>query len=548
MIRSPYFSVIIFLFFCTPLHSFQVSDGERVNQQITDFDIVSDNLVGATTVRVMLPTGYSDTVSGYPVIYLLHGGGGTHEDWTVWGVQEIVDDRDVIIVQPSMGKGSWYADAAVPGIDGNPKWETFFFEELVTWVDGTFKTDARREGRAVVGLSMGGYGAMSYAARHPDQFIAAAAFSGAVDTSRELISNWIGVSPVIDARVPYSIFGIWPLDTEVRQAHNPLNLAHNLAGMHLSFYFGNGNRGVLDNQNEYNPVNLFMGWIQEAEVHRMNFAMHDRLNQLGIAHQFHPYGDGMHSPGYWIRSFRQELPELMRVFDNPPEPVNRLVNGDFEAEGIVGNADNNDWQCLGQCGLDRGLELEHQGVSNGWVRNSNTEWNELYQEISVAKKTDYHLSAWIRTSGSKLTLLGVRGMDGATLVDTPISASADYAVYQLAFNTGDHDVIRVFAGLQPGGDDAWLQLDDVFLAAGLAPPVAPVVPDEDPFEPFPNVPPEDDTNDGAPAKNSGGSAPVAGSGGGSIPLSALLLGLGFGVWRTISRSFSGRRTGRAAPR
>ena len=64
MIRSPYFSVIIFLFFCTPLHSFQVSDGERVNQQITDFDIVSDNLVDATTVRVMLPTGYSDTVSG----------------------------------------------------------------------------------------------------------------------------------------------------------------------------------------------------------------------------------------------------------------------------------------------------------------------------------------------------------------------------------------------------------------------------------------------------------------------------------------------------
>ena len=68
--------------------------------------------------------------------------------------------------------------------------------------------------------------------------------------------------------MPYSIFGLWPLDTKARQAHNPLNLAHNLAGMHLSFYFGNGNRGVLDNQNEYNPVNLFMGWIQEAEGKR----------------------------------------------------------------------------------------------------------------------------------------------------------------------------------------------------------------------------------------------------------------------------------------
>lgn len=466
MIRLLCFLVTLLLLICTPAHSFELADSQRINERITDFDIVSGNLVSGTTVRVMLPTGYTESEKAYPVIYLLHGGGGTHEDWTIWGVQEIVGDLDVIIVQPSMGKGSWYADATVPGIFGTPKWETFFFEELIPWVDNTFKTDARREARAVVGLSMGGYGAMSYAARHPDHFVAAASFSGAVDTSGELVSNWIGVSPIIEGRMPYSIFGLWPLDALKRQKHNPLKLASNLRGMHLSFYFGNGKIGPLDSQVGYNPIALFMGWIQEAEVQRMNFSMHDRLNELGVVHNFYPYGDGQHSAGYWIRSFKDELPDLMRVFNDPPVPANWVVNGGFEYEGAYAVTNDLHWECNGVCGLDHYVELSHLGNGNGWIRSNDDKWHEIYQDVSVASNTDYYLTGWLRASGSKLALFGVRGRDGVSLADKSVIRGDEYVNYQISFNSGDNDQVRVYAGLKPGGNDSWIQIDEVFMAAG----------------------------------------------------------------------------------
>ncbi|TMB02806.1 MAG: hypothetical protein E6J70_06435, partial [Deltaproteobacteria bacterium] len=86
----------------------------------------------------------------------------------------------LIIVMPDAGHDSeagWYSDWA----DGSRQWETFHTRVLVRYVDGHFRT-LRLAHRAVAGLSMGGFGAMSYAARHPGLFQAAASFSGAVDT------------------------------------------------------------------------------------------------------------------------------------------------------------------------------------------------------------------------------------------------------------------------------------------------------------------------------------------------------------------------------
>src|SRR5690554_332689 len=466
MIRKNPLSIIMLLLLSSASHSMSVANENSVNERIYDYTISSELLTKETNVRIMLPVGYDSSNRSYPVIYLLHGGGGGHEDWTLWGAEEIVGDSQVIVVQPSMGKGSWYADATVPGLDGRPQWESFFFKELVPWIDSNFKTKPERQGRAIVGLSMGGYGAMSYAARHPDKFIAASSFSGAVNTRGELVSNWIGVSPVIDIRAPYSIFGLWPLDTKNRRAHNPWDLAHNLSGMHLSFYFGNGKKGVLDDQNDYNPVNLFMNWIQEAEVHRMNNEIHAKLNSLGIAHDFKPYGDGMHTAGYWIRSLREELPILLAVFDNPPAATNRLVNGDFELSGKHQQLGSHHWQCHGQCGVDRNIDLQHDGQGNGWVRNNNKKWNEIYQDVAVAQHTDYYINAWLRASESELTQFGVKGVDGSSISDTTVVSGSDYQPYLIKFNSGKHRTIRVFAGLQPAGRDAWLQLDSVFLAAG----------------------------------------------------------------------------------
>ena len=69
------------------------------------------------------------------------------------------------------------------GLGGPPRWEDYHVGQLIPWTDARFRTRAQREGRVIAGLSMGGFGAMKYAARQPDLFVAAASFSGAVDTN-----------------------------------------------------------------------------------------------------------------------------------------------------------------------------------------------------------------------------------------------------------------------------------------------------------------------------------------------------------------------------
>src|SRR5438876_9887881 len=138
-------------------------------------------IVPDSTVRILPPADYATTRARYPVLYLRHGAGDTYKTWTEQAdVQEFSAQFPLIIVMPDAGHDSeagWYSDWA----DGSRQWETFHTHVLVLYVDSHFRTLGRAH-RAVAGLSMGGFGAMSYAARHRGLFRAAASFSGAVDT------------------------------------------------------------------------------------------------------------------------------------------------------------------------------------------------------------------------------------------------------------------------------------------------------------------------------------------------------------------------------
>ena len=82
-----------------------------------------------------------------------------------------------------------------PRAGGPPEWETFHIQQLIPWIDDRYRVDPSRAARAIAGLSMGGFGAMSYAARHPDLFSWAGSFSGAVD-----IVNYPLVAVIINGR------------------------------------------------------------------------------------------------------------------------------------------------------------------------------------------------------------------------------------------------------------------------------------------------------------------------------------------------------------
>src|SRR5438105_6574707 len=139
--------------------------------RVTTYTFAS-NAVGAVKVDVLTPLGYDASgAMRYPVLYLLHGHGGSYDDWVAKGdVMSTV--TSTIVVMPDGGYDGWYSDWYGTDLDGHTRnppaaWETFHIGELVPWVDATYPTIADRSGRAIAGLSMGGFGAMRHAARQP---------------------------------------------------------------------------------------------------------------------------------------------------------------------------------------------------------------------------------------------------------------------------------------------------------------------------------------------------------------------------------------------
>ncbi len=128
--------------------------------------------------NVTFPRAYeADKNVRFPVLYLLHGLGGNYKNWVEkTALSEFAANHGIIIVNPEGGNG-WYSDSAsIP----NDKYESYIIEELIPEIDKIFRTIAERNGRAVAGLSMGGFGALKFGVKYPEKFVFAASMSGAV--------------------------------------------------------------------------------------------------------------------------------------------------------------------------------------------------------------------------------------------------------------------------------------------------------------------------------------------------------------------------------
>ena len=140
---------------------------------------------------VYLPDGYDRSQESYPVLYLLHGAGGCHKDWTEKGYMRRITDeaiaagmaRPMIVVMPdASGEGENYAGLHMGYFDV-PGWnyEQFFFQEFLPSVEAKYRITADKQHRAISGLSMGGGGSAVYALRHPELFGSACPMSGLLD-------------------------------------------------------------------------------------------------------------------------------------------------------------------------------------------------------------------------------------------------------------------------------------------------------------------------------------------------------------------------------
>jgi len=306
----------------------RVLDRSRDGARVVSWTVSTPSLEMSSSmplqVHVILPTGYGKQPERrYPVLYALPG---TSNEASVWLTNihtvELTRELGLIVVIPDgtydADGGGFYTDWVDRTTSrGVANWETFHTQELVSWIDDRYRTIRARSGRAVVGISQGGFGSMSYAARHPGIYGAAASFSGAVDIYHGLqcrigaATLVAGIMTGLNQVQPFAPFGDPVTNAANWRAHDPGSLVENLAHTRIDLYTSTGFPGESDLSDPAVPGTVAM----EAVLHQSNLCFKDAADAAGVAYGWHSYSVGTHAWKYGDRSLKDYLPRLMRFFD-----------------------------------------------------------------------------------------------------------------------------------------------------------------------------------------------------------------------------------------
>jgi S-formylglutathione hydrolase FrmB len=163
--------------------------------------------------RVVLPL---DAAPGSKLnaVYLLHGGGGGFRDWTNDSDVARFAESGLVLVMPE-GGSSYYTNAVDPPRD---RYEDYIVKDLITDVESKFPVATGRSNRAIVGVSMGGFGAVNLALHHPGLFIFAGGISSAIDVPRRAFS----IKRLQQSRHYNAIFG--SSGSQTRRGNDPFVL------------------------------------------------------------------------------------------------------------------------------------------------------------------------------------------------------------------------------------------------------------------------------------------------------------------------------------
>jgi S-formylglutathione hydrolase FrmB len=174
-------------------------------------------------VNVLLPDDYHTSGRRYPVLDLLHGGLQDFIEFDRLGIRAMTAGRPLIVVMPDGGPAGWYSNPVSSNV-GPRNWENFHLHQLIPWIDANFRTYAEYDGRAVSGFSMGGFGALKYAAKYYGHFASVSSHSGPASLRREggLVGHYINASSAVAELGGGTVYGV-PLWDEARvSADNPV--------------------------------------------------------------------------------------------------------------------------------------------------------------------------------------------------------------------------------------------------------------------------------------------------------------------------------------
>ena len=237
-------------------------------------------------VNVLLPDGY-DSGKRYPVLYQFHGGNGTYAEFdNTWKIREVTAGRDLIVVMPDAGLG-WHCNP-VQSVFGTRNWETFHIEELIPWVDATFRTFPEQAGRAVSGFSMGGFGALKYAAKYSDKFASVSAHSGPANLrsgwAKNLIFLWANITSHFE--FGYPVYGRWPWKQDRISADNPIEHVDSYRDKRIFLVAGTDkSESLLTNPNGWFTKERLFKILNEDAVLRTQKEFTDKLDSAGIQYE-----------------------------------------------------------------------------------------------------------------------------------------------------------------------------------------------------------------------------------------------------------------------
>ena len=320
----------------------RITSEKAESERLIDLTIETSAYSEPTNVHVYLPTGYdANPKKRWPVTYSLAGMQNNYNSFAkLLKGEEMTKDYPSIVVSPDGNSGFW-SDWFNNGNGGPPMYESFVIGELIDLIDARYRTIPDRAHRAIMGISMGGYGATSLAARHPDLFGSVATLSGAVDSNNPLIGSVMSLAPTFDGGAMDSIYGP-RLTEEVRwRGSNPADLASNLRGMDIQVRTANGilNPGIGEGDQPADAVSC----IIENGVYQGSISFHQELAELGVKHLWKDYGNGCHTPENFTREVVDTMAAFTRIFANPaPAPTRfqyKSIEPEFEIWGWKVEAD-----------------------------------------------------------------------------------------------------------------------------------------------------------------------------------------------------------------
>lgn len=221
----------------------------------------------------------------FPTLYVLHGAQGDYSNWpTMTRLASLAEEFRLVIVCPDGGPYGWYVDSP---LEADSQYETYITRDLIADVESRLPVQSGKETRAIMGLSMGGHGALGLAARHPDLYASASSLSGILRLTNHP-NNWEiqkRLGPMNEHPDRWAAVSVYDLAERFQTAN-----------VHLLFDCGEDDTAT--------------GAITD------NREFHARLLQLGVPHLWREHA-GTHSWNYWDT----HLPEHLAYHAAALEPV-----------------------------------------------------------------------------------------------------------------------------------------------------------------------------------------------------------------------------------